>query len=114
MIQGFPPSSTTVKQYHSDEFKPSTFLGINNITVPVKKGSRWYGWFTAEEKSCKNSSITYFNDSVDNSILDAEGNICGIIAIPTIESNFDNEYIHVLNDLPNEYIYGYLNAKERK
>ena len=62
-------------------------------------------------KICKNISITYFNDSIDNSILDAEGNACGIIAIPITESNFDNDYIHVLHYLKKLYIYGYLISK---
>ena len=51
-----------------------------------------------------NASIAYFDDSVDNSTMDSEGNACGIIAIPIIESAFDNDYIHVLQDLPNIYV----------
>ena len=47
------------------------------------------------------------NDIVDNSILYAEGNACGIIAIISIEITFDNYHIHVLHDLPKRYIYGY-------
>ena len=54
-----------------------------------------------------NDSLNYFNDSVDNSIIDSEGNACGIIAIPIIESAFDNDYIHVFHDLPNIYTYRY-------
>ena len=46
-----------------------------------------------------NASIDSCNDSVDNSILDTEVNACGIAAIPSIESTFDNEYIHALNDI---------------
>ena len=100
MIQGFNPSSGKVRQCHLDEFQHSTFLVRNNIAVPVKKGSRWYGWVTAEETIFKNASITYFNYIVDNIILDDEGNACGIIVIPIIGSNFDNDYIHVWHDLP--------------
>ena len=33
----------------------------------------------------------YFNASVDNSILDSEFNEYGIIAIPIIESTFEND-----------------------
>ena len=62
-------------------------------------------------KSCKNAPITYFNDSVDNSILDAEGNVYGIISIPSIESTFENGHINVLYDTPKKYIYGYLISK---
>ena len=83
-----------------DEFQPSPFIGINNITVTVKKGSRLYWWLTTEEKFWKNASITYFNKIIDNIILDAEGNACGIIAIPSIEITFDNYHIHLLHDLP--------------
>ena len=104
MIQGYTPSSRTVRKYHLDRFQPSLFLGINNITVPVKKGIRWYGWLAAEEKSCKNASINYFNDSIDNIILDHKGNICGIIDIPSIESSFVTDRIHVLHDLSKRYI----------
>ena len=110
MIQfrGLSPSSRIVTQCHLEEFWPSPFLERNNITVPVKKGGRWYGWLTSGEISCKNAPITYFNDSVDNIILDAEVNACGIIAIPSIEITFGNDRIHVLHDLPKQYIYGYL------
>ena len=82
MIKGLPPSSRTVRQCDLDEFQQYPFLGINNITAPAKKGSRWYDCLTTEETSSKNYSITYINDSADNSILDAEGNACGIISIP--------------------------------
>ena len=74
-------------------------------------GGRWYGWLTAGETSCKNASINYFNYKVDNSILYAEGNACGIISIPIIERNFDNDHINVLHDLPKQYTYGYLILK---
>ena len=52
----------------------------------------------------ENSSTTSFNDSVNNDILDAEGNACDIIAIPRIGRNFENYHIHVLHDLPKQYI----------
>ena len=102
MIQGFVPPFRKVRQFHLDEFQPSPFLGINNITVPVKKDGRWDWWLTAEETSYENASTAYFNDSSDNSILDAEGNACGIIFIPSIESTFDNDHIHVFNDLKSD------------
>ena len=51
-------------------------------------------------KKPKYFSITYFNDSVDKSILDAEGNSYVIIAIPIIECTFDNDHIHVLHYIP--------------
>ena len=102
-----PPPYRTVRQCHLDEFLPSPVLGINNIIVPVKKGSRLYVWLTTEGESYKNASITYFNDSVDNSIMDAEVNACGIIAIPSIEVTFENDHINVLHDLLKKYIYGY-------
>ena len=110
-FSGLFPSSRTVKQWHWDKFQPSTFLGINNITVLVKNGSRWYGWLTSEETSCKNTLITSFNYSVDNSILDVEGNAGGIIFVPIIKITFDNYYIHVLHNLPKKYIFGYLISK---
>ena len=40
--------------------------------------------------------------------MDAEINACGIIAIPSIESNFDKDHIHVLHDIPKQNKYGYL------
>ena len=109
--RGLNPYSRTVRQYYLYKFQPSHFLGSNIITLTVKNCGRWDGWLTAEEKICKEAPINYFNDSGDNSILDAEGNACGIIAIPSIESTFDNDHIHVLHDLPKRYIYGYLISK---
>ena len=53
-----------------------------------------------------NAPITFPN--VHNNILYTEGNECDIIAIPFIESIFENEYIHILKNLSNQYIYGYL------
>ena len=38
--------------------------------------------FFAKETSCNNASKDYFNASVDNSIMDDEGNVCGIVDIP--------------------------------
>ena len=35
IIQGFPLSSSTVRQCHWDEFQPSPYLGRDNITLPV-------------------------------------------------------------------------------
>ena len=109
--RGLHPSSRIGRQFHLDKFQPSPFLGINNINIPLKKGSSWYGWLTSGETSFKNDSITYFNDNSDNSILDYEGNACGVIAIPIIESNFDNDHIHVLHDPSKQYIYRYLISK---
>ena len=85
----FTPYSVTGRQRHLDVFKPYTLFGRNNITVTLEKFIRWYGWLTAEETSYTNASITSFNDSIDNSIMDYEGNACGIIAIPIIEINLD-------------------------
>ena len=102
------PYSRTVRKFYLYSFQTSPFLGINNITVPVKKGSIWYVWLPAEETRCNNNSTTYFNDSSDNSNLEAERNACGIIAIPIIESNFYNDHIHVLHDLTKRYRYRYL------
>ena len=99
MIQVLPPFSKTVIRYHLDLFKSSLFLGRKNITVPVKNSIRWYGWLTDGGKRWKNSSITCFNDNVDKIILDAEVNACGIMDLPSIEKNFDNEHIHALHDL---------------
>ena len=42
------------------------------------------------------------------SILYTEGNTGGIINIPIIEVTFENDYIHILHDIPKQYIYGYL------
>ena len=105
------PSSRKVRQCQSDEFQPYPFLGINNITVPVKKGRKLFGWLTSKEKIFTNASITSFDDTVDNSILDAEGNVCGIITKPIIETTFDNDYIHVLHDITKRYIHGYFISK---
>ena len=102
--RGLSPYYRTVRQCHLDEFQTYPFLIINNITVPVLNSSRWYGRLTAEEASWKNDSITYFNDSIDNSILDDEGNACGIISIPSIEITFDYDPIHVLYDITKQYI----------
>ena len=49
--------------------------------------------------------------NVDNSTLDTEGNACVIIAIPVIESTFENDYIHILHGLSKEYMYVYLISK---
>ena len=95
LCRGLSPFSRTVRQCHLDEFRLYPFIGRNIITAPVKKGSRQYERFAAELKSYNNDSSTYFNDSVDNSILYDEGNACGSIAIPSIEITFDNDHIHV-------------------
>ena len=68
------------------------------MTADVKSGGKWSGWLTSG--SGKNSSIAYFNYSVDKIIMDAEGNSCGIIFIPSIEITFENDYIHVLHNPP--------------
>ena len=80
----WPPSYKTVRQFHLDILQPSPFLGRDNITVTIQKGSIGSGWLTAEEKSCTNASVTLPN--VDDSILHTEGNTCGTIAIPIIKS----------------------------
>ena len=69
-------------QCQFNEFQSSTFLGINNITVTIKKGSRWYIWLTSEGGSCNNASTTYINDGVDNSIMDSEDKAVGSIDKP--------------------------------
>ena len=109
--RGLSYSSRKIRNFHLDEFQPCTFFGKINITVPMKKGGIWYWWLTAGEKSWKNASITYFNDRIDNSILYAEGNSCELFAMPVIEITFDNDYIHLLHDLPKQYIFGYLISK---
>ena len=73
-------------------FNPTPFLKNNIINVPIQKGRRWYGLLTAEETSCNNASINYFNDSFDNIILDAEDSAGVIIFISIIESNFANDH----------------------
>ena len=65
-----------------DEFQTSVILGINNITVPIKKSNIWYIWLTSEGGSCNNASTTYFNDGDDNSTMDYEDKAVGSIAIP--------------------------------
>ena len=90
-----------------DKFKSYPLLENNNINIPIQKGSIWYERFAAEERSWNNASITYFNCSVDNSILDSEVKACVIISIPRIEITFDNDHIRVLHDLPKRYIYIY-------
>ena len=71
---------------------PIPFLEDYNSTVPIKKGGRGYGWFTAEYTSCKNASITFLN--VDNSNLYTEGNVCSII-----ERKFYSDYTHILHGI---------------
>ena len=100
MIQGFWPLFQDSQKRILESLQPYPFLENNNINVPIQKGIRRYEWFAAEWTSCKNASTTYFNDSVYNSILDAEGNTCGIISIPSIEITFDNYHIRVLDDIP--------------
>ena len=87
-------------QWHLKESQPSPFLGGNNITVPLKQGSRWSGWFTTEETRCTNSKISFLN--IDNSTLYTEGNACGVISIPIIECDAENDYVHVSHDLSNK------------
>ena len=93
----------------------SFFITLSYIqdetNVTIQNDIIWYEWFAAGETSCKNASITYFTDRVDNSILDSEGNSCGNISIPSIEINFDNDHIHVFRYIINQYIYGYLISK---
>ena len=58
------PSSRKISQWQLDSFQAFPFIGINIITLPIQKYIMWYGWFTTEEKSCTNDSITFIN--VDN------------------------------------------------
>ena len=69
----------------------------NNTPVTIQKGGRWSEWLTPEETSSRNSPISFLN--MDNSIMYTESNACGIIAIPVIESTFENYYIHVSHDI---------------
>ena len=71
---------------------PLPFLEENNSTVTLQKFGRGSGWFTAEDKSCKNASITFLN--VDNSNLYTEGNVCIII-----KRIFDSDYTHILHGM---------------
>ena len=43
--------------------------------------------------------------------MDAECNSCAITSIPGIEITFENDHIHLLNNIPKQYIYGYLSSK---
>ena len=85
----WPPLLVHLENCTWKNFNPIPFLTNNNINVPIQKGSRLYEWFAAEGGICKNASISYFNGSVDNSILYAEGKVCVIIAIPSIERTFE-------------------------
>ena len=71
---------------------PIPFLEDDNITLPLQKGGRGSGCFTAEYTSCKNASFTFLN--VDNSNLYTEGNVCIII-----ERNVYSDYTHILNGI---------------
>ena len=71
---------------------PLPFLEDDNSTVTLQKGGRGYGWFTAEDTSCKNASINFLN--VDNSNLYTEGNVCSII-----ERKFHSDYTHILHGI---------------
>ena len=84
-------------------YKPLPFFDDNNSTVPLQKGGRGSRGFTAEETSCTNDSITFFN--VDNSTLYNEGNVYGNIDISVIERTFENDYIHRLYGPSKESMY---------
>ena len=45
---------------------------------------------------------------IDEGKFYTEGNKCGVIDISVIETTFENDYIHILHDLLNQYIYGNL------
>ena len=96
---GFPPLSGKLENFVW-KFSTLSLSKKNNISVHIQKDSRWYEWSISGETSCKNASIAYFSDSIDNSILYAEGNACGILSIPIIEITFDNDHIHVFHYLP--------------
>ena len=104
---GFAPLPENLENSMCRKFNPIPFLKNKNMNLPIQQGGRWYEWFAAEETSCNNASISYFNDIVDTSILDDEGKACDIIAILSIKSTFDNDHIHVLHYLPNRYLYRY-------
>ena len=78
-------------------YNPLPFFGENNTTEDLQRGGRGYGWFTDGDTSCMNASINLPN--VDNSTLYTEGNVCGIIAIPVVESTFDKEYINIIHGI---------------
>ena len=94
-FRNLPPYSSKVRQRHQVEFQTFSFIGRNNITVPLQKGSRRSGLLTAEETNINNVSITLLN--VDNSTLYTEGNLFVVISIPIIEGTFYNDYIHILH-----------------
>ena len=79
------------------------FLKDNNSSAPLQKGRGGSGWFTVEETSCTNYSNDFLN--VDEGELFNEGNACGDIIINVIEITTDNDYIHILHDMPNRYMY---------
>ena len=102
----YPPN---LGQLHNSIWKnlnPIPFLGDNNITVRLQNSGIWSGWFTTKEKICTNDSTTFLN--IDNSTLYTEVNAYGIISTPIIECTFDNEYVDIVHDISNQYIYGYL------
>ena len=81
-------------------------MGRNNITVSLQNVSRWSGWFATGDTSCTNDSINFLK--IDNITLYTEGYACGTISINIIECDFENDYIHVSNDMSKQYIYRYL------
>ena len=102
----YPPN---LGQLHNSIWKnlnPIPFLGDNNITVRLQNSGIWSGWFTTKEKICTNDSTTFLN--IDNSTLYTEVNAYGIISTPIIKCTFDNEYVDIVHDISNQYIYGYL------
>ena len=102
----YPPN---LGQLHNSIWKnlnPIPFLGDNNITVRLQNSGIWSGWFTTKEKICTNDSTTFLN--IDNSTLYTEVNAYGIISTPIIKCTFDKYYVHIVHDISNQYIYGYL------
>ena len=71
----------------------------NNINAPREKGDKEDEWFTAEEKIFNKDSSIFLNG--DEYKLNTEGNACGVIATSDIGITFDNDYIHILNNISN-------------
>ena len=72
-------------------------MKYNNITVTIQKGVIWSEGLISEETSCTNVSNILLN--MDNGILYTEGNAFVINDMHAIECTFENDYIHVSNDL---------------
>ena len=54
----------------------------NHISVTIQNLFKQYQWYTAEDKSCMNASITF--PYFDYCALTNEGNVYGVIVAPEI------------------------------